>query len=97
MDLKAAKALATIRQCVEADRVIVLRHFRQRLAARFLLWADVLAVLDAPDDVRDEGRDRYGRPKWVVAGPGADGHPLESVCVLETDDKGDVTVFVTIY
>jgi hypothetical protein len=94
---EAAKALTVIRRCVRTDRVIVLPHFVQRLDARNLLWADVRTVLDAPGDVRDGGPDPLGRPKWIVAGDGVDGLPLEMVCILDTDQRGRVTVFVTIY
>ncbi|MBI4580917.1 MAG: DUF4258 domain-containing protein [Planctomycetes bacterium] len=97
MRSEAAEALAVIRECVEADRVVVLPHFSDSLRARNLMWTDVLAVLEQPDDVRDGGPETLGRPKWIVAGAGADGQPLEAVCILDTDEHGSVTVFVTIY
>ena len=97
MDAKARKALTVIRQCVEAGRFRVLPHFRQRMAERGLVWPDVLVVLDDPTDVRGNGMDRYDRPKWIVAGSAADGIPIEIVCVLDRDEQGNVTVFITIY
>lgn len=92
-----ANALAIIRECVKADRFVVSPHFVARLDARNLLWPDVLTVLEHPTDVCDGGPETLGRPKWVVAGDGADGLPLALVCVLDTDDDGNVTIFVTIY
>lgn len=97
VDQAAATALATIRRCVRLDRVVLLPHFRDRLAARNLFWTDVLAALDAPRSVVDGGSEERGRPKWIVAGDGADGLPLECVCILDRDARGHVTVFVTIY
>lgn len=47
--------------------------------------------------VRDGGPERWGRPKWIVAGESADGSALELVCVLDADQRGRLTVFVTIY
>ena len=97
MDATAKRALAVIRDCVNAGRFLVLPHFRARMALRGLVWPDVLAVLDAPDCMRPDGKDRYDRPKWLVAGTAADNLPIEVVCVLDTDERGDVTVFITLY
>jgi len=97
MDAKARSAWSVIRRCLVADRYRLLAHFRQRLAERGLLWADVLTVIDQPRTVRDGARDRFGRPKWIIGGTAADGLDLEMVCVLDTDDHGAVTVFITIY
>jgi hypothetical protein len=97
VDHAAATALATIRRCVRLDRVVLLPHFRERLAIRGLLWTDVLTVLDAPRRVEDGGLEERGRPKWIIAGDGVDGQPLECVCVLDRDASGNVTVFVTVY
>lgn len=97
MDAKARKALDTIRDCVAAERYSVLPHFRQRLTERGFFWPDVLAVLDQPGSVKNDGRDRYRRPKWIVAGDTPDGVALEMVCVIDTDERGRMTVFITIY
>ncbi len=97
MNRDAKRALRTIQQCVEADRFQVLKHFRDRLAERNMLWVDVLAMLEEPGDVRDDGVDDYGREKWVLVGEGADGLPIECVCVLDSDDEGEMTVFFTLY
>lgn len=97
MDAKARKALSLIRECVAAERYVVLPHFVQRLDKRGLFWPDVRAVLDDPSGVRDGGRERYDRPKWIVAGDAPDGLPIEIVCVLDEDERGNVTVFITIY
>lgn len=64
---------------------------------RGLFWPDVLAILDAPTDVRDGGPEQWGRAKWIVAGQSAGGDTLELVCVLDTDERGNLTVFITIY
>jgi hypothetical protein len=97
MDRKASRALLTIRACVAAGRYRVLLHCTQRMDQRGLVWPDVLAVLDNPTGVRDAGREWFGRPKWLVAGMAADGERLELVCLLDRNQRGAVTVFVTIY
>jgi hypothetical protein len=97
MDAKARKALDTIRDCVTAKRYKVTQHFTQRMDERAFFWPDALAVLDRPGKVRDDGRDRYGRPKWIVAGKTTDGMALEMVCAIDADERGRLTVFITIY
>ena len=98
MDAKARRALLTIRACLAVGRYYVLTHFTERMDHRGLVWPDVQAVVDAPGRVRDAGRgDRYGRPKWIIGGTAADGEPLEFVCVLDTEERGRVTVFITIF
>jgi len=97
MDAKARRALTIIRDCVADDRYVVLPHFAQRMDERGFFWGDVLAVLDSPTAVRDDGRDRYGRPKWIVAGATADDLDIEMVCAIDTDDRGRLTGFITVY
>lgn len=97
MDAKSRKALETIQSCVAADRYFVVAHFRQRLAERGFFWPDALAVVDSPSQVRSDGRDEFDRAKWIVTGKTPDGVALEMLCVLDTDDRGNVTVFITIY
>lgn len=97
MDAKARKALNVIRDCVAAKRYIVSEHFTQRMDERGFFWPDVLAVLDQPGKVRDDGHDRYGLPKWIIAGDTPDGVALAMVCAIETDERGRSTVFITIY
>lgn len=97
MDRRASRALLTIRACVSAGRYRVLRHFVERMDRRGLVWADVLAVLDEPGAVRDGGRDRFDRPKWLVSGTAADGEPIEFVAAMDVDECGRVTVFITLY
>jgi hypothetical protein len=97
MDAKARKALAVIQDCVEHGRYLVLPHFVDRMNDRGFFWPDVLAVVESPDDVRPDGRDEYDRPKWIISGKSADGLPVELVCVLDTDDRGHTTVFITLY
>ena len=76
---------------------MVLTHFIQRMDERGLVWADVLSVLDEPADVRDGGPEQWGRPKWIVEGESADGLPLSVVCVLDCDERGRLTVFITAF
>ncbi len=64
---------------------------------RGLVWPDVMAVVEEPRDVRDDGEDRHNRPKWVIAGEAPDGLAIEVVCVLDVDEHGDMTVLITIY
>ena len=97
MDPRARNALAVIHECVAADRLIVLPHFTQRMDQRGLFWADVLAVIDHPGGVRYDGPDNLDRPKWIVSGSAADGLAIEIVCVLEVNESGDLTVFITMY
>lgn len=97
MDRRASRALMTIRACIAARRYIVLRHFIDRMDQRGLVWPDILAVVDTPGRVRDGGKDRFGRPKWILSGTAADGEPIEFVAALDHDERGRVTVFITIY
>jgi hypothetical protein len=97
MDATARKALNSIRTCVAAGRYQVLTHFAQRMDERGLFWPDVLVVLDEPFDVRDGGAEQWGRPKWIVTGESAGGERVELVCVLDRDERGNLTVFITMY
>jgi len=97
MDSEARQALRTIRRCVRAGRFRLLVHFTERMDKRGLVWPDILVVLDRPDDVRDGGPERLSRPKWIITGTAADGLPVEIVCVLDEDEHGELTVFITIY
>ena len=97
MTTTARKALNAIRRCVAAGRYKLLEHFIQRMDERGLFWPDVLAIIDGPADVCAGGREKWGRPKWIVAGRSAAGDSLELVCVLDTDEHGNLTVFITIY
>lgn len=97
MDAKARRALSIIQECVSRDRYVLLPHFVQRMDERGFFWPDVLAVIDEPNTVRDAGRDRYGRPKWIVCGTTPDGVTVELVCALDRDKRGHWTVFITIY
>lgn len=95
MTPSARQALRTIRRCIGQDRVRVARHFVQRLDQRGMVWPDVLTAIERPGDVQDGGHDRHGRPKWIIAGPAADGQPVELVCVIDKAEND--TLFVTIY
>ncbi|MEK6675137.1 MAG: hypothetical protein AABZ47_05705 [Planctomycetota bacterium] len=99
MDTKARRAWNAIRECVARKRYIVLPHFIERMDQRGYFWPDVLAIIDEPTDVRSDGLDRLDRPKWIVSGKAAAplDETVEIVCVLDKDDRGRVTVFITIY
>jgi hypothetical protein len=97
MDAKERKALSTIRRCVAAGRYRVKLHFAQRMDERGMFWPDVQAVVDSPASIRDGGLEQCGRPKWILSGTAADGLSIEMVCVLDTDERGELTVFITIY
>ena len=97
MGAKARRALGVIQECVAAKRYVVLPHFVHRMDRRGFFWADVLAVIDNPSDVHFDGHDRYDRPKWIVTGKTADGLTVKLVCAIDRDDRGNVTVFITIF
>src|SRR5512137_2482304 len=97
MDSRARKAWLIIRRCVEQGRYRVLEHFTQRMDQRGLVWPDVLAVVDDPAEVRPGGPEEFGRAKWIINGTAADGLDVEIVCVLDHDEQGRLTVFITIY
>ena len=97
MTKEARIALRTIRDSLEDGRYVVTAHFSERMDERGLMWPDVLCAVESPTDVRDDGLDRIGRPKWIVAGPTSDDFPIEIVCVLDQDASGTTTVLITLY
>lgn len=97
MDAEARTALRIIRRCVAARRYSLSVHFAQRLDERRLYWPDVVAMLKGGCEARSDGKDRYGRPKWIVSGVAHGEFPIDAVCALDKDDRGDWTVFITIY
>lgn len=97
MDKTAKLALATIRECIAADRVRLSWHFRVRLAGRGVIWPDVLTVVDAPIDARSDGIDDDGFARWILSGYAADGTAMGLVCTIGQDEAGALTVFVTAF
>lgn len=97
MDPATRRALATIRRCIAADRVRLTMLFRVRLTERGVLWADVLAVFEAPPSMTADGFDGQGRARWIVRGEAADGTAMGLVCAIGRNDGGAVTVFVTAF
>ena len=97
MSTDARRALKAIRDAVAAGRYRVLRHFASRMAERGLVLPDVLAVLDSPDSIHDDGMDRFGRPKWILSGRVDTDALVEFVCAMDTDEKGNQVVLITIY
>ncbi len=76
---------------------VVLPHFTKRMDERGFCWPDVLVVIDSPADMRFDGRDEFDRPKWIINGKADYGLSIELVCVIDTDDLGRFTVFITMY
>lgn len=97
MDPPARRALRIIQACLHAGRYRVLAHFVHRMDLRGLFWADIQAVIDSPQDGVDDGLDRFGRPKWRIRGRTTDHLDMEILCVLDHDEEGNLTVFVTAY
>lgn len=97
MNAPARRALATIRRCIARDRVRLTAHFRVRLTERGVLWADVLALFDAPTSAEADGADDHGRARWIVRGDSADGTAMGVVCAIGRDAKGELTVLVTAF
>ncbi len=97
MNAAARNALHIIRTCIAEDRLVFTIHFLQRLDERALVWPDIAAVFDRPTAMREQDDDTFGRPKWIVSGPAADGLPIDVVCVLDHDNRGRTTMLVTVY
>ena len=97
MNAQARHALRTIQQCIAHDRYRMLRHCIERMDARGLFWADILAAIDEPAEVQGDGHDDYGRPRWIISGATGDGLAVEIVAVIDEDEAGKLTVFITIY
>ncbi len=96
MDARARRSLALIRRCIAAGRFRLLPHFIRRMHGRGLVWPDLLAAIDAPDGLRADGHDDWGRPRWVLSGRAGDGVPVGIVCVIGSDAAGELTVFITL-
>jgi hypothetical protein len=93
----ARRLLETAQFCIAAERFVLKKHFTDRMNERGLFWPDVLAIVDAPTRARSDGMDEFGRPRLIVEGTAADGLRVGFACVLDSDDRGDVTVFITMY
>jgi hypothetical protein len=97
MDAAARRALGVIRQCLRARRYRVARHFTERMDKRGLFWLDIEGVVADPVAAEDAGLDQFGHPKWILGGKATDGSGLGIVCVLDADEDGNLTVFITAY
>jgi uncharacterized DUF497 family protein len=91
------ETLRFIQQCISEERYTATHHFRQRMDERGLFLTDALAVIDAPDSIRDDGLDDQGRPKWLVAGLATELLSLEIVVVIDLDESGNEVLLITIY
>ena len=90
-------AIAIIRDCVESGRYRRFIHFDERLDQRGLFWGDVLAVIDSPARVLADGQDVHGRDRWLIRRKTSYGLRIELVTLLEQDEHGHWTFFVTLY
>lgn len=93
MERSAQAAAEFIRACVERaesgdDTTLDIRaHFRERMRARALFWADVVFVLVEPDRIETRGMDEDDRQQvWlfgVVPGVGE----IRIVCSIDWDTR----------
>jgi Domain of unknown function (DUF4258) len=97
MNTNAKRALSTIRRCIKAERFRLSEHFTKRMDERGMLWADVLAAMDLPARVEADGFDDAARSRWIVHGPAADGSAIGIVCAIGRDERGELTVFITLF
>jgi hypothetical protein len=93
--LEKRRALELIWQCIEQDRVILTRHFEQRMVQRGMFWGDILAIIEQPSDARNDGFDGLGRERWLIAGRTLQGLTAELLCAIDAADP--LTLMVTIY
>jgi len=97
MNAEARSAVRTIRRCIAGGRFQLKAHFARRMDQRGMTWADVLAMVDSPADVRADGVDDFGRDRWIVSGEAMDGLTVELLCVFDRDEAGELVVFITLY
>ena len=97
MNTRAKRVLRTIQDCVASGRYLALTHFVQRMDSRGLFWPDIQAVIDSPEAVEDNGLDKFGRAKWRLRGRTQDRLELGIICVMDRDQAGNLTVFITVY
>jgi hypothetical protein len=62
---------------------------------RGLFWPDVQAVINHPEEVKSQGMDEYGRPKWIIRGEAVLGDDIQIVCAIEINQSE--TEFITLY
>lgn len=93
--MTASKAIATIRDCIDDDRIEVKDHFLQRMSQRGMFWPEVTAIIFGEPSLRTDGEDDFGRERWFLAADAPDGLPIELLCVI--DDTGPTSVLITIY
>jgi hypothetical protein len=91
------EVVAIVQTCIEQRRYRMTRHFQDRLEERKFFWGDVLAVIDKPTYVRENGVDDRGRDKWIFGGTSLDRIDLEIVIVIHQDETGNLSILVTIY
>lgn len=97
MDAEARRAVTTIRGCVQDGRYRFRSHFEDQMNARGMYWTDILLVLDRPEEVNDDGWDRFDRPKWRIYGHGWKNEPVEIVCALGFRAGQSFAHFITLY
>jgi hypothetical protein len=97
MDALGKTALRAIQECVRQGRYRLSSHFVRRMDQRILFWPDVQALVASARRIYDAGLDELGRPKWRLPGKTTDGLDLEIICVLDRNEHGILTIFITAY
>jgi hypothetical protein len=95
MRIDARRAIIAIRACIEGDRFSLAVHFSERMSQRGIFWPDVQRVIGDANEAMPLGKDKFGRPKWVVRGEVMRGDRIEIVCAIEIDESE--TEFITLY
>jgi hypothetical protein len=93
--MEKGEALELILRCIEQDRVILTRHFEQRMIQRGMFWGDLLVIIEQPSSAKRDGMDELGRERWLIAGRTFQGLPAELLCAIDIADP--FTFMVTIY
>ncbi len=94
--VESRRAKKIIQTCIARRQYRVTRHFAERLEQRIFFWGDVLAVIDDPTDVREDGLDDFWprkmdfRRQWRANG-------TEIEIVIDQDGDGNLSILVTLY
>ena len=94
---RSSETINIIRSRISKNRYRRLVHFNQRMDERGLFWADVMAVIDEPSQVVDDGVDEFGRERWLISGLTTDELSIKLVTVLDFDAKGQMVVLITLF
>jgi hypothetical protein len=91
------EAIKVICKCLDAGQFLPTEHFDQRMEERGLFWWDIVAVIEQPNKIENDGYDTWGRNRWLVSGDTPDNLPIKIVCALEERDDGGFVVLITIH